>query len=95
MTLHTKRAAPDGTGGGSAEDQLGSVISLDAIPVSSRGQDLWPISIDGRLVGFVIACLSGCEAITAGGAQLGRFNTQDAAVRALIARTARGVCDAR
>ena len=91
---HVREPAADKAHGLSKDDQLGGTIDLDATPQSTSTQDRRPVHVHSDLVGFVIVSPNGFEAITVGGLQLGRFNSSDAAARALANRAAKGCCDA-
>jgi hypothetical protein len=95
MRTKTERAAPASTGNGSEIDPHDNVIGSDAIPHVAQTQDRRPVYLDGVLIGFVIAAPTGCEVITAVGAQLGRFGTSVAAARAFATQAMRGCCDGR
>lgn len=85
MPNKNERAVPAGTGDGSGIDQLGGTIDLENSPYIAVRQE-GPVHVRGTFTGFVISGPNGHEAITAGGTQLGRFNTQQAAARAVAAR---------
>ena len=80
-----ERAVPAGTGDGSGIDQLGGRIDFENSPYITVRQERLPVHVRGTLTGFVLSGPNGHEAITAGGASLGRFNTQQAAACAVAA----------
>ena len=80
-------AAGDAADGTSQDDQF-STITCEDSPNESREQVGDAVFFDDALVGHVFSTRSGFDAVQASGCPLGRFNTQTAAVRALIARSA-------
>ena len=79
---HSERAAPAGPGDGS-ENRVFDGIETTARMIETQAL---PVCIGERFIGFLVSVPAGFEAGTVGGAQLGRFNTEQAAANALAAR---------
>ena len=67
-------------------------MNARAIP-SARPLGGTAVEHGGVLIGFLIERRHGFDAVTATGQALGRFNTQDAAVRALLPKMTSVGCD--
>ena len=64
--------------------RLAGTGNSENAPTAASAQDGIAITQDGVLIGFIVVRRDGCDAIAASGRRIGKFNTQSAAVRALL-----------